>query len=58
MLETAFGENATGKTLAFEGVSRSKLPKTSAENCDISGRTSIGLTEEKVDTVHKIFNED
>jgi hypothetical protein len=58
MLKTAFGGNAMGRTQTFEWFSRFKRGETSVEDSEGSGRPSTGHTDENVENVRKMFNED
>jgi hypothetical protein len=58
MFKTAFGDNAMGRTQTFELFSRFKRGKNSVEVSERSGRPSMGRTDENVENVHKIANED
>jgi predicted transcriptional regulator len=57
MLKTAFGDNAMGRTQAFEWFSRFKRGETSVEDSERSGRPSTCRTEKNVENVRKIVNE-
>jgi transposase len=58
MLKTAFGDNAMGRTQSFEWFSRFNRGKTSVEDSERSGRPSTGRTDENVENVREIINED
>jgi hypothetical protein len=58
MLKTAFGDNAMGRTQTFEWFSRFKRGETSVEDSERLGRPSTGRTDENVENVRKIVNED
>jgi hypothetical protein len=58
MLKTAFGDNAMGRIQTFEWFSRVKHGETSVEDSECSGRPSTGRTDENVENVRKIVNED
>jgi hypothetical protein len=58
MLRTAFGDSAMGRTPTFEWFCRFKHGETSVEDSERSGRLSTGLTDENVENVRKIINED
>jgi hypothetical protein len=58
MLKTAFGVNAMGRTQTFDWFSPFKHVETSIEDSERSVRPSTGRTDENVENVRKIFNED
>jgi hypothetical protein len=58
MLRTAFGNDAMGRTQTFEWFSRFKRGDTSVEDSERSHRSSTGRTDENVENVRKIVNED
>jgi hypothetical protein len=58
MPKTAFGDNVMGRTQTSEWFSRFKRRKTSVEDSEGSGRLSTGRTDENVENVRKIVNED
>jgi hypothetical protein len=58
MLKTAFGDNVMGRKTKFEWFSRFKLGETSIEDSERPGRPSTGRTDENVENVREIFNEE
>jgi len=58
MLKTAIGDNFMGKTRAFDWLFWFKREETSVESCDLQGSPSTGGTDETVQKVGKIINED
>jgi hypothetical protein len=58
MLKTALGDNAMERTQTFEWFSQFKRRETSVEDSDRSGRPPTGRTDENVEDVRKIVNED
>jgi hypothetical protein len=58
MLKTAFGDSAMGRTQTCERFFRFKSGETSVKDYERSGRPSTGRTDENVENVRRIFNED
>jgi hypothetical protein len=58
MLKTAFGDNAMKRTQTFEWFCRFKRGETSVEDSERSARPWTGRTDENLENVRKIVNEE
>jgi hypothetical protein len=58
MLKTAFGDNAMGRTQTFELFNPFKRRETFVEDSEHAGCPSTGYTDENVENIRKIVNED
>jgi hypothetical protein len=58
LFKTAFGDNSVGRAHTFEWSLRFRHGETSVEGCELLGYHSTGRTDESVEKICRIVNED